>query len=86
MEKPESESEHFNAKSSFAMKDYGFYSTVVFQMLATIGLAFWGGNWINEYYGFQNKLLTVAIGFLGLGLALFNTIRLLKYKEEQNKK
>jgi hypothetical protein len=68
------------------MKDYGFYSTVVFQMLATIGLAFWGGNWINHYYGFQNNLLTVAIGFLGLSLALYNTLRLLKHKEEQDKK
>ena len=68
------------------MKDYGFYSTVVFQMLATIALAFWGGNWITEYYGFQTKLLTVGIGFLGLGLALFNTVRLLKYKEEKDKK
>ncbi|MBC7556258.1 MAG: AtpZ/AtpI family protein [Chryseobacterium sp.] len=68
------------------MKDYGFYSTVVFQMLATIGLAFWGGNWITEHFGLQGKLLTVGIGFLGLGLALFNTIRLLKYKEEKDKK
>ncbi|WP_417429786.1 AtpZ/AtpI family protein [Halpernia sp.] len=68
------------------MKDYGFYSTVVFQMLATIALAFWGGNWLNNYFGFQNKLLTVAIGFVGLSLALYNTIRLLKIKEQKDKK
>lgn len=68
------------------MKDYGFYSTIVFQMLATIALAFWGGNWMNHYFGFKNNLLTVGIGFLGLFLALYNTLRLLKYKEQQNKK
>lgn len=68
------------------MKDYGFYSTVVFQMLATIALAFWGGNWLTHHFGFQTNLLTVAVGFIGLSLALFNTIRLLKYKEEKDKK
>ncbi|SFI05420.1 AtpZ/AtpI family protein [Halpernia frigidisoli] len=68
------------------MKDYGFYSTVVFQMLATIGLAFWGGNWLTKHFEMQTNLMTVGIGFLGLALALYNTLRLLKYKEEKDKK
>ena len=32
------------------LRQYGIYSAVVFQMLATMGLAFWGGKKINDYF------------------------------------
>ncbi|WP_034691075.1 AtpZ/AtpI family protein [Kaistella palustris] len=60
------------------LRQYGVYSAVVFQMLATMGLAFWGGNWLNEYFAFHGKILIVAVGFLGMGLAFYNLLHQLK--------
>jgi len=47
-------------------------------MLATMGLAFWGGNQLTEYLELPNKLLTVGVGFLGMGLAFYNLLNQLK--------
>ena len=69
------------------LRQYGVYSGIVFQMLATMGLAFWGGNKLNEYLHLPNKLLTVGIGFLGMGLAFYNLLRQLKnIQNDENKK
>lgn len=64
------------------LRQYGIYSTIVFQMLATMGLSFWGGNKLNEYLELPNQLLTVGIGFLGMGLAFCNLLRQLKNIED----
>lgn len=72
-------------KSGF--RQYGVYSAIVFQMLATMGLGFWGGNKLNEYFELPNKLLTVGIGFLGMGLAFYNLLNQLKnIQKDENKK
>lgn len=63
-------------KSPF--RQYGMYSSIVFQMLAIIALGFWGGKKLNDYFEIKNNLLTVGLGFLGLGLALYNTIKQLE--------
>ncbi len=69
------------------LRQYGVYSAIVFQMLATMGLAFWGGNKLNEYLEMPNKLLTVGIGFLGMGLAFYNLLNQLKnMQKDENKK
>lgn len=70
------------------LKMYGIYSTIVFQMLFIIGISFWGGNKISEYYGLKTKLLTVAIGFAGLCLALYITLKRLNEinRKESDKK
>ncbi len=69
------------------LRQYGIYSGIVFQMLATMGIAFWGGNKLNEYLQMPNKLLTVGIGFLGMGLAFYNLLRQLKnVQNDENKK
>lgn len=69
------------------LRQYGVYSAIVFQMLATMGLAFWGGNKLNEYLEMPNKLLTVGIGFLGMGLAFYNLLNQLKnIQKDENKK
>jgi len=60
------------------LRQYGIYSAIVFQMLATMGLSFWGGNWLNNYLEMPNNLLTVGIGFLGMALAFYNLLRQLK--------
>lgn len=68
------------------LRQYGIYSTIVFQMLATMGLSFWGGNKLNEYLELPNKLMTVGIGFLGMGLAFYNLLRQLKNIQENETK
>jgi hypothetical protein len=71
------------------LRKYGIYSTIVFQMLFIIAISFWGGNKISEYYGLKTKLLTVAIGFGGLCLSMYVTLKRLNEinrEEESNKK
>ena len=72
------------------LRKYGDYSTVVFQMLFIIAISFWGGNKLSEYYQLKTKLLTVAIGFAGLCLAMYVTLKRLdeinRREEESNKK
>jgi hypothetical protein len=69
------------------LRQYGIYSAIVFQMLATMGFSFWGGNKLNEYLELPNKLLTVAIGFLGMSLAFYNLLnQLKKVQNNENKK
>ena len=43
------------------LRQYGIYSAIVFQMLATMGLGFWGGKKINDYFEFESNLLIVGI-------------------------
>ena len=68
------------------LRQYGIYSTIVFQMLATMGLSFWGGNKLNEYLDLPNKLLTVGIGFMGMGLAFYNLLLQLKNIQDNETK
>ncbi|MGV8914959.1 MAG: AtpZ/AtpI family protein [Kaistella sp.] len=70
-----------------SLRQYGVYSAIVFQMLATMGLAFWGGNKLNEYLGYDHKLITVVVGFSGMGLAFYNLLNQLKnVQKDENKK
>ncbi len=77
-------------KENFEMnglRQYGVYSAIVFQMLATMGLAFWGGKKINDHFEIEKNLLTIAIGFLGMGLAFYNLLHQLKnIQNNENKK
>lgn len=59
-------------------RQYGVYSSIVFQMLAIIALGFWGGKKLNDYFEVKSNLITVGVGFLGLGLSLYNTLKQLE--------
>ena len=37
------------------LRQYGVYSAIVFQMLATMGLAFWGGKKINDHFEIERN-------------------------------
>ena len=67
------------------LRQYGIYSAIVFQMLATMGLGFWGGKKINDYFEFESNLLTVGIGFLGMFLAFYNLLQQLKSVQRDDK-
>ena len=67
------------------LRQYGIYSAIVFQMLATMGLGFWGGKKINDYFEFESNLLTVGIGFLAMALAFYNLLQQLKSVQRDDK-
>lgn len=71
--------------SGSSMRMYGLYSTIVFQMLATMGLAFWGGKKINDYFMIKGNLLTIVIGLSGMVLAFYNLLRQLKNIQNNEK-
>lgn len=71
--------QEFGTKDSRnSMRLYGVYSAVVTQMLATMGLAFWGGKKLNDYWEIKSNVLTIVIGLTGMGLAFYNLLRQLK--------
>ena len=54
-------------------------------MLATMGLGFWGGKKINDWFEVSSNLLTVGIGFAAMALALYNLItQLNKIQKNEN--
>ena len=67
------------------LRQYGIYSAIVFQMLATMGLGFWGGKKINDYFEFESNLLIVGIGFLAMALAFYNLLQQLKRVQGEDK-
>jgi hypothetical protein len=79
----ENETDKNFRKNPFAQ--YGMYSAFIFQMLATMGISFWGGNKLTEYFEIKNNLLTVGVGFLGMGLAFYNILNQLKNLEKKEK-
>lgn len=64
---------------------YAIYSSIVFQMLFIIGISFWGGNKLTEYYHLKNNLLTVVIGLLGLVLTMYSTLKRLEQINKNEK-
>lgn len=66
-------------------RQYGIYSSIVFQMLSTMGLGFWGGKKINDWFEVSSNLLTVGIGFAAMAVALYNLItQLNKIQKNEN--
>ena len=71
--------------SSNDMSQYGRYSAIVTQMLATMGLSFWGAKKLNDYWEVSNNLITVGLGLLGMSLAFYNLLRQLNHIEKNEK-
>ncbi len=90
MDQKKPNSEEFNEKDELnyaknSMRQYGVYSSIVFQMLATMGISFWGGKKLNDHFEIQNNLLTLLIGLLGMALAFYNLLRQLKNIQNHEK-
>ena len=50
-----------------------------------MGLGFWGGKKINDYFEFESNLLIVGIGFLAMALAFYNLLQQLKRVQGEDK-
>lgn len=72
--------------ASNSLRKYGKYSSVVFQMLFIIGIAFWGGHQLDLYFKTGSNVLVLVIGLSGLCLSLYTTLKRLEIlnKEEQD--
>jgi len=69
MEKPKDENSEKKVNS--AVK----YSTIGFQMIATIGLLTFIGYKIDEHRQSKTNLITAAFALAGVGIALYQAIR-----------
>ena len=84
-EEPISSDKETQPETSKSMASYGRYSSIVFQMLATMALSFWGAKKLNDYWEVPQNLLTVGLGLLGMSLAFYNLLRQLKDIEKNEK-
>lgn len=51
------------------------YSSIGFQMLATIGLGVWGGIKLDEWQGNQKPIWTLVLSLFAIGSSLYLFIR-----------
>ena len=71
-------------------KNYLKYSSLGFQMAITIGLAAWGGQYLDKKYQTEKPVYTIILILAGIAIALYQVIRevsrLSKEDEENEKK
>ncbi|RRQ47259.1 AtpZ/AtpI family protein [Chryseobacterium sp. SC28] len=74
------------SRNTNALRKYGLYSSIVFQMLFIIGISFWGGHRLDLYFETGSSVLALVIGLSGLCLSLYTTLKRLEVlnKEEEN--
>ena len=58
---------------------YGKYLTMVIKMAVFIAGGVYGGLYLDELAGSQNKLYTIIGSLLGIGLAIYSVIRDILY-------
>ena len=70
-EKPKSEGD----KRADGLRNYARYSAMAFQMIATILLAAYLGQWLDKQYGGQTPWFTIVCLLVGLVLAIALPLR-----------
>ncbi|MES2387796.1 MAG: AtpZ/AtpI family protein [Bacteroidota bacterium] len=56
-------------------KSYIRFSGLAFQMLATIGLACWGGIKLDAMLGWKTPIATVILSLAGVGISMYVVIK-----------
>ena len=56
-------------------KNYLKYSSLGFQMAITIGLAAWGGQYLDKKYQTEKPVYTIILILAGIAIALYQVIR-----------
>ena len=62
-------------KLNKSFKSYAKYSGIAFQMAAIIFLGTWGGYKLDQYFNFENHILTLILSILSVFLAIYITIK-----------
>lgn len=67
-------------------KNYLKYSSLGFQMAITIGLATWGGQYLDGKYENEQPIFTIILILLGIAIALYQVIREVSNLSKQDEK
>ena len=57
------------------LRTFAKYSSIAFQMLATIGLSAWAGIWLDGHFQNKNPWWTIGLMLFGVLAALYQVIR-----------
>ena len=57
------------------MNEYAKWSGLAFQMLATMGLAVWGGFQLDKHFGLRFPIFTLSLILLGFGASIYFVYR-----------
>jgi len=62
-------------KEEHPYKTYSRYSGVVVQMIIIMLISVWGGMKLDELTGSETPVFTIVLSLLGVGTALYTTIK-----------
>lgn len=62
-------------RSNDRLRSFAKYSSIAFQMLATIGLSAWAGVWLDGHFHTKNPWWTIGLMLSGVLVALYQVIR-----------
>ena len=62
-------------KDKNTLKSYAKYSGIAFQMGAIIFLGTWGGYKLDNYFNFENHILTLILSMVSVFLAIYTVIK-----------
>ncbi len=72
-------------KKKERLNNYARFSGVGFQMLATIGVGFWGGIKLDNIYPNNYQVFTVICSLISIGVALYLVIKqVTKFSNQKN--
>ena len=76
MEKPQNQKKHSLTDPSSRSRDYGKYSSMLFQMGITIGLGVWGGVKLDQYFGLKKfPAFTLILSLSSIAVSFYFVIK-----------
>lgn len=70
-------------RDSFMMA-FGIYGALGFQLVASILVGVFGGQWLDKKFGTEPWLMMLGL-FLGVGAGFYNLFRVVLWKNQKNK-
>lgn len=62
-------------RKPFMQNTYMRYSTLAFQMLATIGIFTFGGYKLDQHFEMKTPIWTISLALVGVGISLYSVIK-----------
>lgn len=66
------------------LNQYIRFSSVAIQMGVIITAGALGGNWLDDYFGFETPILTIILSLLAIGIALYLVIKEVNNMTKEN--
>ncbi len=77
-------SKKLSDRDSFMMA-FGIYGALGFQLVASLLVGVFGGQWLDKKFGTQPWLMMLGL-FLGVGAGFYNLFRVVLWKDRESKK